>query len=381
MQVSERLAGVDAARGVALLGMVAVHVLPADDPDGSRSLVDLVASGRSAALFAVLAGVGVALAAGRGRPPRGRERLRASRVLLVRALLLGAVGLALGVLDSGLAVILAYYALLFVVALPVLGLRPRASAAAALAVAVAVPLASYAVRDALPERDGSNPTFADLAEPGELLSLLLVTGYYPVLAWAAYLLTGLAVGRLALGRTRVAAAVAATGALLAVLAQAVSAGLLRGLDGYDRIAAADRLRAGQSVVDVASENQYGNVPTSTPWWLAVDAPHSSTPLDLVGTTGTALLVLALALLVATRAPALLAPLAALGSMPLTLYAVHVVVVAAVDPSSKAAFYLVQVLVATVAALLWRRYVGRGPLEVLLAAAGRKAAGSRAVVRT
>lgn len=366
--MTDRLAGVDAARGVALLGMVAVHVLPAQDPDGSRSLVDLVASGRSAATFAVLAGVGVALATGRGRAPQGRERVRASGALLVRALLLGVVGLTLGSIASGIAVILAYYALLFLVAVPVLGLRPSRLAGAALAVAIYVPLVSYALRDALPEADRANPTFAALAEPGELLTVLLLTGYYPVLAWAAYLLTGLAVGRLALGRTRVAGAVALTGAVLALAASALSALLLRAFGGYDAIATAER--AGGSVQDLASRNQFGNVPTTTPWWLAVDAPHSSTPLDLVGTTGTALLVLGLALLLAARAPAVLRPLAALGGMPLTLYVVHVVAVAAVDTDDPLVFYAVQVAVGTVAALLWRRHVGRGPLEAALAAAAR-----------
>ncbi len=87
---SARLVGVDAARGVALLGMVAVHVLSGEDADGSESLIYLVASGRSAALFAVLAGVGLALAF---RRPRGPDRLRASAAIAVRAVLLGFVGL------------------------------------------------------------------------------------------------------------------------------------------------------------------------------------------------------------------------------------------------------------------------------------------------
>lgn len=85
---SARLVGVDAARGVALLGMVAVavHVLSGQDADGSESLTYQVASGRSAALFAVLAGVGLALAY---RRPRGPDRWRASAAIAVRAALLG----------------------------------------------------------------------------------------------------------------------------------------------------------------------------------------------------------------------------------------------------------------------------------------------------
>src|SRR5688500_13218326 len=102
----DRLVGVDAARGVALLGMVAVHVLPTLDRDGTPTLVGHVFGGRSAALFAVLAGVGVGLAYRGARPPaRGTaaddprtprfSTLRAAAALSLRAVLIGALGLAL----------------------------------------------------------------------------------------------------------------------------------------------------------------------------------------------------------------------------------------------------------------------------------------------
>jgi uncharacterized membrane protein len=53
-----RLLGVDAARGLALFGMMSVHVLPATDPDGTVSTAFRISSGRASALFALLAGVG-----------------------------------------------------------------------------------------------------------------------------------------------------------------------------------------------------------------------------------------------------------------------------------------------------------------------------------
>ena len=114
-----RLAGVDAARGLAVLGMVAVHVLPGETDDGGVALSEAVAGGRSSAAFAVLAGVGVALAT-RGTD-RGRQRVR----LVLRALLIGALGLWLGGLDTQVAVILAYYAVFFLLLLPFLGWPPR----------------------------------------------------------------------------------------------------------------------------------------------------------------------------------------------------------------------------------------------------------------
>lgn len=363
---SARLQGVDAARGLALLGMVAVHVLPGQDGDGSSSLTDQLASGRSAATFAVLAGVGLALAG----PARWGVRRRIA--LLLRATLIGAVGLALGALDSGVAVILAYYAVLFVLVQPFLSWCPRRLLPLAAGIALLVPVLSQQVRDALPARNPANPDVDRFADLSSLLPDLLVTGYYPALAWTAYLLVGLAIGRLTLGRTRTALRVAAAGAALLIGSAAASRLLLGPLGGRAELA---EVTAGEPL-ELDSEF-FGNVPTDSPWWLAIDAPHSTTPLDLAGTTGAGLLVLGLALLVATRAAVLLAPLAAAGSMPLSLYTAHVVLLGRTDTTDPLRYYLLQVAVALVAALAWRRWVGRGPLEAALARLTRVVVGPRA----
>ena len=358
----KRLAGVDVARCIALFGMGSVHVLPTTDATGAPTLVEQVFGGRSAALFAVLAGVGVALA--HGRRPSLR---RAAPVIAVRAALIGAIGLLLALFDSGVAVILAYYAVFFVLVLPWLRARPPLLLVSAAAVALLVPFLSLAVRDDLPEQDPTNVGPWDLAAPGQLLSELLFTGYYPASVWVAYLLTGLAVGRLALSRRWTATVIAGSGAVLALLAHATSALLLGPLGGYQRIADVLRLPLSEtrSLVDAPS---YGKVPTVTRWWLATDAPHSSTPLDLAATTGSALLVLGLALLAAQAVPRLLAPLAAVGSMPLTLYTAHIVLLGSTDTEDPVRYYWLQVAAALVFATLWRRCVGRGPLESAIARA-------------
>ncbi|OLT14462.1 hypothetical protein BJF78_19080 [Pseudonocardia sp. CNS-139] len=120
-----RLLGVDAARAVALVGMFATHLLPLR-AGGAETLTGLLADGRSAALFAVLAGVGIALGTGGTRPPPdARAHAAAAAGLLVRGALVGLVGLWLAGLDPTVAVILAYYGLLFAVATPLLRLRAR----------------------------------------------------------------------------------------------------------------------------------------------------------------------------------------------------------------------------------------------------------------
>ena len=351
-----RLEGVDVARGVALLGMMAVHVFPERGNDDGLTVAHLLASGRASALFAVLAGVGLALLA--------RRATSLHRSVAVRAVLVALVGLLLGLVESGLAVILTYYGVLFLVALPLLRLSAPVLAALAVLFAVGGPVLSFLVRPSLPERAPGNPSPGLLLEaPVDLFWTLTVTGYYPVLCWTAYLCAGLAVGRLALGEPRVQVRLALGGAVLAAGASAVSS-LLLAAGGREAIAASD---SGRDV----DGNQFGNVPTDTAWWLAVDAPHASTPPDLAHTTGTALLVLGLALLLARVAGAVLRPLAAAGAMTLTLYAVHVLVVAATDTEAHLLLWGVQVVAFAAFAVVWLRAFARGPLEQLVAsAAGR-----------
>jgi uncharacterized membrane protein len=365
-----RLVGVDATRGLALVGMMAVHVLPAVGADGGATVAHAIAGGRSAATFAVLAGVGLALLTGGTNPQRGRPWAAASAGLVVRAVCIGAVGLLLGSVDSGVAVILAYYAALFLLAIPLLPLRAAPLFALGLTVACLVPALSHLIRDdaRLPFA-GRNPNFDTLVDgPGDFVPALLLTGYYPVLAWTAYLCVGLAAGRLPLRERRTAAWLCGGGVALALTASTTSWLLLGPLGGHDKIAATV---PDPAALDTSLElGLYGNTPPTTWWWLAVVAPHSSTPLDLLHTIGAALGLLGALLLLAStgrQARAVLAPLAAAGTMTLSLYSAHVLLLASdLLPADRETSYGVQVVAALVLAWLWRRFLGRGPLERVVA---------------
>jgi Heparan-alpha-glucosaminide N-acetyltransferase, catalytic len=344
-----RIAGVDAARAVALVGMFATHLIPLSD-GGRETLTGMTAAGRASALFAVLAGVGVALSTGGPTPPAGpREHAAAAAGVAVRGGLVGLVGLLLGGLDPAVAVILAYYGLLFVLATPLLRLLAGL-------VCVITPVVSHILRLDLPEGPGEQPGIAALASPGELLVTLGLTGYYPVLTWLTYLFAGMAIGRLDLRRAGVAAGLLAGGAVLAVGA-AVTSALLVGRGPLDP--------------DALAEQRYGTTPTDTWWWLAVDVPHSGTPFDLAGTTGSALAVLGAMLLIGRWAPPLLWLPAAMGAFPLTAYTLHVLAVEGVDAIGPRV-WLVHVLVVAVLGTLLRLAGRRGPLEALLAVASRAA---------
>lgn len=387
-----RLVGVDAARGLALLGMVATHVLSLEvyDADGfatGPSTTALVAAGRASALFAVLAGVSLALANGGSRAPVGPGLARDRRGVAARAGVVALVGLLVGSFGAPVAVILVNYALLFLAVLPVLGWGPRRLVPLGAAWLLVVPVLLHPLRDALvgsgalPLSPGSSPSFTSLAEPGVLLGQLLLTGYYPVLSWTGFVLLGLGVGRLDLRRSATAGAVALAGLAAALGAWAASAALLpRARPSLD-VPLGFPLSGGELATSLET-GLYGTTPTTSWWWLAVDAPHSGTPPDMVGVAGSALAVLGVALLVARVARPVVWPFAATGSMTLTLYSLHVFSLAVIAvyeygggaPPPEGPLYAAQVVGLLLVGGLWQLTGLRGPLEGLVASASRAARG-------
>lgn len=376
LTTGRRVLGVDVARGLALLGMMSVHIFPAVGPDGSPHPSHVIAAGRSAALFAVLAGVGLALATGGQERYAGRQLWAARAEVLVRAGLLMGLGLLLGRVDSPPLVILAYYGLLFVVAIPCLGLAPRTLAVLAVVSATVVPVLSHVARMHL--------EVAPIAEPGgrNLFTELLLTGTYPVLPWTTYLFVGLALGRLDLRRRVTALWLVAGGAVLAIAAKVMSSTLLGAAGGVERLRASVPSDASYSFLraplsSFLQQGLFGTTPTTDWRWLLISAPHSSTTLDLVHTSATAAGVLGLCLLVTRHAPRwLFLPLAATGSMTLTLYTAHVLSLAKGSPllpnDDRLQLWLGQVVAVIVIATIWRSLVGRGPLEWFAAQVGRAA---------
>ncbi|WP_345714301.1 heparan-alpha-glucosaminide N-acetyltransferase domain-containing protein, partial [Kineococcus glutinatus] len=282
----ERLVGVDVARGVAVAGMVTAHVLSRDATGAAGAAFEL-ASGRSSALFAVLAGVSLGLLTRRGLAPAGpRVRAGLRAAVAVRAVLVGLLGLWLAGRHPPVAVILAHYALAQLLLLPALWWPPRVLAVLAALWLPLAPVAAFVLREGPPD-PGEQPDLGVLGTPLVLLRTLLLTGYYPVLGWLGYLLLGLAISRCDLRSRRTALRLAGAGAVLAAAAALTSLVLLGPAGGGAALRAAD----GAWVAWTAANGFYGTTPTSSWWWLAVAEAHAGTPADLVGTAGSALLVL------------------------------------------------------------------------------------------
>ena len=334
-----RLVGVDVARGLAVLGMFAAHMWP-------RELLDeRVFDGRSAILFATLAGVSLGLATGGARRAPGPAWPRLGASIALRAGLLVLLGAVLQAWNPYVLVILPYYGVMFLLLLPLLRAPRAVVALVGAALVVVAPWAASTV-----PVDAWGDAAADGL--GGLLQDALLVGAYPALVWLPFLCAGLVAARSDLSRGRTQLALVAGGSLAAVV-------------GYGA-------RALPGAADVAA--------------LDPEA-HGGAPAELVGSGGVALAVLGLLLAVtgASRrrvgrvARTTLSPLAATGAQPLTVYTAHLLLTAplfALHRSQGGGYglplgWLVAAVVLTLAwSVAWRRWLGRGPLERAVALLSR-----------
>ncbi len=368
-----RLIGVDLARGLAVFGMYAAHVGP--DPattGGARGFLMELAHGRSSALFAFLAGFSVVLMTGR-TPRRGRAGRRAVAKVVVRAVVLLALGTALTMTGTPVEVILAFYGPYFLLVLPLYRLSARTLAEIAAAAALVLPQLLFLIVRAVYEDGalggGSTGPGAWPRTADGLVSLLF-TGSYPALSWLPFVVAGMAVARLDVTATAVRVRLALTGAGLAVLGYGGSwlalhhlPGVARALDGAG-LAHGTRTAWWSDVAGWPEEDTWG--------WLFVAAPHSETTLSVVANTGVALAVLAGCLLAVDALPRLrraAGPVIAVGSMSLSAYVLHILAIRLLGleelPGPSLSVLLGFVAGVTAFAALWSRFFRRGPLEWLL----------------
>lgn len=329
--VGPRWFGVDAARGLAVLGMMAAHTWPRDSSQG-----ELLVDGRPSVLFAVVAGVALGLVTG-GTEPSLPHRKTARMRLSIRSAVLIALGVLLWMLPSGIAIILDYYGVMFVLLIPLLFAPRWLLTVAAGGLIVVAPLArDWAIGMTAAEPSGP------LAADGIAAALLdyLLTGYYPALLWLPLLLGGLLCARAGLASTRVRVLMMGVGATAS-------------LAGYGAAAVLPS-------VDVTA--------------------HSGTTAELLGAGGLAVAIIGAALCAldgATprRAARLVAaPLTALGRVAFTVYVAHVVVIAALAHLGPAGLFdaavgipllVVLSLTGVAVGLLCQLTGRRGPLEWLL----------------
>lgn len=351
-----RLLGLDVARGLAVLGMFGAHLgAPDEFLLGDPGTWAAVVHGRSSILFAVLAGVSIALLSGGrsryetvGDPDAARARARVR--IIVRALVIFLIGVGLTALDTNILVILEFYAVMFLLALPMLRWRARSLFLLAGVWAIVSPVVVLLL-GAVVEAYGG--------DEDNLIAELFVSGGYPVIAWMTFLWFGMGIGRLDLTSTPVVTRLAGAGLLLAVV------GTVLGIATTDpSTPTVHATYAGEGVI---VEPDWSSL-------LGMTA-HSGTTFEIVGSSGVAAVVIALCLLIARPLRAGLFPVESVGATALSAYSLHVVAYALLFPDDEptAGSWGWFTLTALVLCSVWRLVVGRGPFELVLHALSVRAA--------
>jgi uncharacterized protein len=342
-----RLPGPDAARGLALIGVVVMnyhgYLLLQHDTRGDSVVQRFFdpwngpLSTRFAATFVVIAGVGVTLMTrGASDDPAAVGRLRWT--LVRRGLVLYGGGLLLDEVWSG--TILPYYGAMFVVAALLFTLRTRwvLSVGAAAAVAGAA-IAWWRLEQRLDGRAGTWFDDAGPRSPRRWALGVLVNGTHPLLPWLAFLGAGIVVGR-SFGRRRWRPVVIGVGLALFVLATAVGSSDL----GGRRAALFSTVASSRSLVYTTSALGTALASFGIVTWLA-ERYAPSAPIRWLG---------------------------AAGAMSLTLYVTHALVfdllvnvlgwIGPTGLDTALAFAAVYWVIAVAFAVAWRERVGIGPVE-------------------
>ncbi len=342
--VPVRLDGLDVARCVAFVGMVIVNFRIAmgagEDGSGIIAMLAGALEGRAAALFVVLAGIGLGLAT---KP--GLDHHRTVLTTVRRALFLMIVGLLNTLIFD--ADILHYYAVYFLLAVFCLNVPNRILIGLILLVNVVfVALLLTLNYDA--GWDWKTYVYADFWSSTGFVRNLFFNGWHPVFPWFGFLLFGILLSRLRLSDPGTQVRLIIVGATGLILAEAVSAGL-------------------QALV--ASDPELLEVVTT--------APVPPTPLYSIAGMSAAALVLGLCLrgagvlgwlgLVAVLAPA--------GRQTLTLYIAHILIgmgtlealglLGGQSPPVAMLAALVFCALSIVYALAWSRVARHGPVELVM----------------
>lgn len=360
-----RVTGIDLARGLAMCGMLAAHVGPADGDGTVVGALMTAAHGRSSILFATLAGVSLAFMSGGATATTGTDGRKATRRIATRAVLILALGTLLVALGTPVSVILGYYGIFFLFTLPFLRLRARTLFVLAGALAIIAPTTSMLVQGwppaqaAIEQIDRFDPISA---LSGEGIAQLILTGAYPAWTWMPFLFVGLGLGRLGVAQLR-CIPLALTG--LALM-----------LAGYAGSALALRLLPGTATDTYASKGDGG-----FGWSFLLGAEeHSGTPFEIVGGIGTALVVIAVSLWLAERLPKVTWPVAAIGTMSLTVYTGHVLAInllgLSANPGEPVWVLAAFIAAAAAFAVIWLRFFRRGPFETIMHTAVTRAPWAR-----
>ncbi len=299
-QGTRRLVALDAARGLAVIGMFLQHFT-------SNNVIASIVSGNTMILFILCSGISYSIMTQR-MIEKGEEMAAFRAQMLARAIFIDLIGYLLIMLNGPFSVILPAYATLFVLALVLVRCSRRTLFTISVVLLVAGPPLMIVGGSVLSEAY----FLGDIA--GGPLSAL---GVAPVFV------AGMVIGRLNLHSMRNATWLTVTGIIMLVISKLFSTSVLPGLSQ-----SFEKWLLDYTNIATTQPDPYAIWPhnVAPPLWqmLLTSGPQSGSTFQLLIGLGTSLLVLGLTCLIAKKGAAILKPFAAVGQVALTLYAAQFV---------------------------------------------------------
>ncbi|AVF23031.1 DUF418 domain-containing protein [Paenibacillus larvae] len=297
-----RLVALDAARGLAVIGMYLQHF-------ASNETISAIVSGNTTLLFVLCGGISYSIMAQRMKD-RQTETTAFQTRMLARAVFVDVIGYLLILLNTSYGVILPAYAAMFVLALVLVRRSIRVLVTTAIVLTVVAPPLMILGGSVLSKAY----VLSDIAG-----------GPMSALALAPAFVAGMAIGRLDLTKIRTALSLVGGGGIMLVFGKVLGAFVLPGLSRSFEA----WLISVQGTV-VAQPDPYAIWPLNveTPLWnmLLWTSPHSASTFQTLIGLGVAFLVLGLVCLVPKKISTVIMPFAAVGRVALTMYAAQFVVI-------------------------------------------------------
>lgn len=303
---NHRIYGYDIARALAIFGMFIVNfkTVMHISNDGRDDLWWLsifnVLDGRASAVFVILAGVGITLLTQEARLSENIFQLeKERRVLFKRAIFLFAVGILY--IEIWPADILHYYGIYIAIGAFLLTASIRKLLWVGSCIAAGFPVI-FSILDYAASWNWETLSYAELWSLNGFLRNLFFNGFHPVFPWAAFLIVGMALGRLPMKKVSVCRRVFLYGLIATLVIEAIAFGI--------RAALTNRGYAPELI-----------------YYLFSTTPMPPLPLYFFSAVGSSCAVIAFAVHIGEkyRDSVWLRPLIYVGQMSFTLYIAHVIV--------------------------------------------------------
>ncbi|TRX57726.1 DUF1624 domain-containing protein [Fulvivirga sp. M361] len=347
-----RITGIDVARALAVFGMIIVNFKMVFGDQGNPDLNNFlnVLSGKAAATFVVLAGVGIALISNEALKKNDAEKLKKKQARLFRrAIVLFLIGLSY--LSIWPADILHFYGVYLVIALILLKSSQKVLMISACILVVLYPLIMLCYNYDT-GWDYDKMEYRDIWTVGGFIRNLFYNGFHPVVPWSAFMLVGLWFGKMELNRQAVVKKVMWGSLFTFLFVEVLSIFSVSFFSGGDP--------------ELKKELSY----------VLGTSPMPPLPLYMISGSSIALFIISSCIILARKfeTSRTIITLRNTGQLALTFYVAHVVlgmgIIEAIDPEKMGdytihfsfIYALAFITICIISSVLIMKYKGSGPVE-------------------